>query len=82
VLLDASPHKARRIENLQREISNERKMIFEAGGKPDLNSKSTTLSKNWDLLNDLVAGDCIYCGEVMINSLDKPFVTQEDIPWD
>jgi hypothetical protein len=79
--MDSSPHKARRIENIQKEISLERKSM-EAKEKPDLNSKSASLNKNWDLLNDLVAGECIYCGEVMINSLDKPFLTQEDTPWD
>lgn len=55
---------------------------MELGGKPDVSLKNSPLTKNWDILNDLVAGECIFCGEIMISSLDKPFLSQEDIPWD
>ncbi|KAJ8728370.1 hypothetical protein PYW08_016755 [Mythimna loreyi] len=31
-------------------------------------------------IDDLVASECIFCGEYMINCIDKPFITDED--WD
>jgi hypothetical protein len=29
-------------------------------------------------LDDLVASECIYCGFYMINSIDKPFLEEDD----
>ncbi len=29
-------------------------------------------------MDDLVAAECIHCGEIMINSITKPFVTEDD----
>lgn len=82
MLLDASPDKAKRIETIQKEISLERNSILQAGGHLDMTTKTSSLNKNWEFLNDIVAGECLYCGEVMINSLDKPFLTLQDVPWD
>ncbi|CAH0579479.1 unnamed protein product [Chrysodeixis includens] len=31
-------------------------------------------------IDDIVASECIFCGEYMINCIDKPFITDED--WD
>uniref|UniRef100_A0A1I8EK97 Uncharacterized protein n=1 Tax=Wuchereria bancrofti TaxID=6293 RepID=A0A1I8EK97_WUCBA len=29
-------------------------------------------------INDTIAGDCIFCGIVMINSIDKPFFEEDE----
>lgn len=31
-------------------------------------------------IDDIVANECIFCGEHMINCIDKPFIAEED--WD
>ncbi|XP_053608142.1 vacuolar protein sorting-associated protein 18 homolog isoform X2 [Plodia interpunctella] len=31
-------------------------------------------------IDDIVASECLYCGEYMINCIDKPFISDED--WD
>ncbi|XP_076171976.1 vacuolar protein sorting-associated protein 18 dor [Ptiloglossa arizonensis] len=50
--------------------------------KPDITSVgSTSLSKKDQIkadIDELVASECLYCGELMIETIDKPFIEEED----
>jgi hypothetical protein len=36
--------------------------------------------RRWkEMLDELVAGECILCGEAMIRSIDEPFTTETEI---
>ena len=29
-------------------------------------------------LDDLIASECLFCGDIMIRNIDKPFIADED----
>ena len=48
-----------------------------------IDSKSLKMSRKEMLraeLDDIIAAECIYCGSIMIDLIDKPFISDED--WD
>ena len=44
-------------------------------------SGGTKLSRREQLrseLDDLIASECVFCGDIMVKSIDKPFIADED----
>lgn len=65
-----------RLADLQRQLTT-------VSGKPEDTTSvgSVSLSTKDQIkadIDDLVASECLYCGELMIESIDKPFIEEED----
>ncbi|XP_046628252.1 vacuolar protein sorting-associated protein 18 homolog isoform X1 [Neodiprion virginianus] len=60
----------------------QRQLTTVSGKAEDTNSiGSVSLSTKDQIkadIDDLIASECIYCGELMIESIDKPFIEEED----
>jgi hypothetical protein len=39
------------------------------------------LAKLRDVLDDIVASECVLCGEAMISTIDLPFISASDVSW-
>jgi hypothetical protein len=89
VLPHFGKERKRKVEELQREISkvadgsaqsdkvaNEETISVGSKG-----SGGTKLSRREQLrseLDDLIASECVFCGDIMVKSIDKPFIADED----
>ncbi|XP_012271920.1 vacuolar protein sorting-associated protein 18 homolog [Orussus abietinus] len=63
------------LADLQRQLISDSKPEENASAR--LESQSTK-DKVKAQIDDLVASECLYCGELMIESIDKPFIEEED----
>jgi hypothetical protein len=67
----------KKIEELSSEIVSKRS----ADDVQSVDSRSLKLSKKDQLraeLDDLIASECLHCGDIMIKMIDKPFIEDED----
>lgn len=66
-----------RVEELQRKLAERDESRHSSViGRPEITTSSKLDVKAE--LDDLVASECIYCGQFMIMSIDKPFINVED----
>ena len=68
-----SPARIKRIEELRIELASKRSSEDDV---QSIDSRSLKMSKRELLraeLDDLIASECIFCGELMIKLIDKPF---------
>lgn len=77
VLPNLTSKKRQRVEELQRKVAeNEDSRASSLGVRGD---NSTDKSKDTKAeLDDLVASECIYCGDLMVRSIDQPFLDEGD----
>lgn len=77
VLPNLTSKKRQRVEELQRKVAeNEDSRASSVGVRGD---NSTDKSKDTKAeLDDLVASECIYCGDLMVRSIDQPFLDEGD----
>uniref|UniRef100_A0A1E1XC32 Vacuolar protein sorting-associated protein 18 homolog n=1 Tax=Amblyomma aureolatum TaxID=187763 RepID=A0A1E1XC32_9ACAR len=73
------PAKASRIEDIHRQLAmlsgrDDSASLSSAAGLPSL----TTREKLMNELDDLIASECLFCGEIAIRSVDEPFINPED----
>ncbi|KAL3236879.1 hypothetical protein MRX96_022134 [Rhipicephalus microplus] len=72
------PTKASRIEDIHRQLAmlsgrDDSASLSSAAGLPSL----TTREKLMNELDDLIASECLFCGEIAIRSVDEPFIDPE-----
>lgn len=75
-----SAAKSRRIDEILKELAVKKKTEDDT---QSIDSKSLKMSRKEMLraeLDDIIAAECIYCGSIMIDLIDKPFISDED--WD
>lgn len=73
------PAKASRIEDIHRQLAmlsgrDDSASLSSSAGLPSL----TTREKLMNELDDLIASECLFCGEIAIRSVDEPFIDPED----
>ncbi|KAL1465924.1 hypothetical protein MTO96_026986 [Rhipicephalus appendiculatus] len=73
------PTKASRIEDIHRQLAmlggrDDSASLSSAAGLPSL----TTREKLMNELDDLIASECLFCGEIAIRSVDEPFIDPEE----
>ncbi|XP_077526342.1 vacuolar protein sorting-associated protein 18 dor [Haemaphysalis longicornis] len=74
------PTKANRIEELHRQLavlggrSDDSASVSSAAGLPSLSTREKLMNE----LDDLIASECLFCGEMAIRSVDEPFINPED----
>ena len=78
----------RKVEELQRELAkvsntnavskqiNEDTMSI--GSKGSGSAKLSYREQIRAELDDLIASECVFCGDIMVKSIDKPFIADED----
>ncbi|XP_066588166.1 vacuolar protein sorting-associated protein 18 homolog [Prorops nasuta] len=65
-----------KLADLQRQLT-----AFPSKSDDTTSVGSTSLSTKDQIkadIDDLIASECLYCGELMIDSIDKPFIEEED----
>lgn len=82
-----SCYKQTRLEELQRKLaataqtskSRHRPAPKEEGDTSSIGKGSAVTSREQikSDIDDIVASECVYCGELMIKSIDKPFIDPE-----
>lgn len=77
VLPNLTTKKRARVEDLQRKLA-ERDDSRSLSIKSDANTGDLKQLDYKTELDDLVASECIYCGDFMIRSIDKPFIDEEE----
>ena len=78
----------RKVEELQRELvkatnnSTSSKQISDEtasiGSKGSSGAKLSYREQIRAELDDLIASECVFCGDIMVKSIDKPFIADED----
>ncbi|XP_037100361.1 vacuolar protein sorting-associated protein 18 homolog [Syngnathus acus] len=82
VMPHLSAYKLSRLEELQKKLSastqasrsRHRPVPNEEGDAPSLGKGAASREQMKSDLDDMVASECVYCGELMIRSVDKPFI--------
>lgn len=79
-----SAYKQSRLEELQKKLaasaqsskSRHRPALKEDGDTSSLGKGSAGTSREHikSDIDDIIASECVYCGELMIKSIDKPFI--------
>nr|XP_022303010.1 vacuolar protein sorting-associated protein 18 homolog [Crassostrea virginica] len=77
VLPNLTNKKRQRVEELQRKVAeNEDARTMSVAMRADNPSDRSKDTKAE--LDDLVASECIYCGDIMVRSIDQPFVDEDE----
>ncbi|XP_060604108.1 vacuolar protein sorting-associated protein 18 homolog isoform X2 [Ruditapes philippinarum] len=66
-----------KVKDLQKKLAERDDTRQSVVGKQDPSAVASKLTAKAEL-DDLVASECIYCGFYMINSIDKPFLEEDD----
>ncbi|XP_077366593.1 vacuolar protein sorting-associated protein 18 homolog [Festucalex cinctus] len=86
LLQEVTPHlsayKLSRLDELQKKLSastqasksRHRPTLNEEGDAPSHSKGGASHEQMKSDLDDMVASECVYCGELMIRSVDKPFI--------
>lgn len=82
-----STYKQSRLEDLQKKLavttqsskSRHRPALKDEGDTSSLGKGSAGASREQikSDIDDIIASECVYCGELMIRSIDKPFIDPE-----
>lgn len=78
VLPNLTNKKKNRVEELQRKLAENENTRMQ---QMSTEISSTNILKHLDIkseLDDLVASECLYCGEFMIRSVEIPFIDEEE----
>jgi len=87
ILSLTTPNKRRQIEELKRKLeeATQRELIGNLGvermssGSTASGAPAITLKQQIKQeLDDQIAAECLYCGEFMIRSVDRPFISNEE----
>lgn len=81
VLLHVKDKQRRKVEEIQTKLSNigpaqNASMSYTSGTITPINQTTKDQLKNE--LDDIIASECIFCGDIMIRSLDKPFIEEKE----
>ena len=89
VLPHYGKERKRKVEELQRELAKATANTVQSGKPTNVETLSidsrgsggTKLSHREQVraeLDDLIANECVFCGDIMVKSVDKPFIADED----
>merc|ERR1711972_857509 len=76
VMPHLSAPRQRRLAELQHQLAN-----FTKGEGGSLDSKTALPSRAEQAqgeLDDLIASECVFCGDLMIRNIDKPFIDDQE----
>ncbi|XP_071119989.1 vacuolar protein sorting-associated protein 18 homolog [Mytilus edulis] len=79
VIPNLTTTKKNRVVDLQRKLAEHESSKLQQQQSNDLSSLN--IPKHLDIkaeLDDLVASECLYCGDFMIRCVDKPFIDEEE----
>jgi hypothetical protein len=66
------------LADIQEQLSREFKSLRAAQQLEDEKAIGARIEKLRYALDDIVAHQCIFCGDIMINSIQKPFIGEEE----
>lgn len=83
MLQHMSPEQSKRVKELERRIADHNQAMSDlAPARIDHKAESNMAISQFDQLkaefDDLVAAECINCGDMMINSITLPFATEDE----
>ncbi|ELU13053.1 hypothetical protein CAPTEDRAFT_223579 [Capitella teleta] len=78
VLPNLLPKKRLRVEELQRKIASKERGSPVQPLVTDATSLTLPDQSLKEELDDLVATECIYCGDIMVRTIDRPFVEEDE----
>ncbi|PIK61318.1 putative vacuolar protein sorting-associated protein 18-like [Apostichopus japonicus] len=83
VTIHLSPTQRIHLSELEHQISS---LKVSNSKRPQMPRKGDDLTPNREemerlqtQIDDIVAAECVYCGDVMIRSIDKPFIEQDEL---
>ena len=84
LIAEVSPHlgsrKRSRVDDLHRKLASK-----DHSSAPAISGQAGLLQAGdqsiKEELDDLVANECIYCGDIMVRCVDKPFIDEEEQPF-